>query len=147
METITYLKGDATQPLGERNKIIAHVCSDLGYWGKGFVLAISKRWKEPAIQFKSWHKLHEGFELRKVQFVQTTYDIVVANMVGQHKIKKLKGQPPIRYDAVEQCLKSVASYVITNNCSVHMPRISCGLAGGKWELIEPIISSQPSSNE
>jgi hypothetical protein len=23
--------------------------------------------------------------------------------------------------------------------SVHMPRIGCGLAGGKWEEIEPII--------
>jgi hypothetical protein len=25
------------------------------------------------------------------------------------------------------------------NASVHMPRIGCGLAGGKWEKIEPII--------
>jgi len=25
---------------------------------------------------------------------------------------------------------------------VHMPRIGCGLAGGKWEKIEPIILSE-----
>ncbi len=25
------------------------------------------------------------------------------------------------------------------NASIHMPRIDCGLAGGKWEKIEPII--------
>lgn len=48
MTEITYLKGDATTPQARGNKIIAHVCNDLGGWGKGFVLAISKRWPEPA---------------------------------------------------------------------------------------------------
>lgn len=43
MKTITYLKGDATNPQSEENKIIAHICNDIGGWGKGFVVAISKR--------------------------------------------------------------------------------------------------------
>ncbi|MEV6001124.1 Appr-1-p processing protein, partial [Streptomyces griseomycini] len=25
-------------------KVIAHVCNDIGGWGKGFVLAVSRRW-------------------------------------------------------------------------------------------------------
>ena len=29
--------------------------------------------------------------------------------------------------------------------SVHMPRIGCGLAGGKWEEIEPIITDELTS--
>ncbi len=33
---IVYLKGDATQPKTEGNKIIAHICNDIGGWGKGF---------------------------------------------------------------------------------------------------------------
>ena len=45
--TIQYLKGDATAPKTHGKKIIVHVCNDIGKWGKGFVLAISKRWKEP----------------------------------------------------------------------------------------------------
>ena len=28
---------------------------------------------------------------------------------------------------------------MTLGASVHMPRIGCGLAGGKWERIEPLI--------
>ena len=28
-----------------------------------------------------------------------------------------------------------------------MPRIGCGLAGGKWEVIEPIILKTLSANE
>ena len=42
MTEINYLKGDATQPHSQGTKIIVHVCNDLGGWGKGFVLAISK---------------------------------------------------------------------------------------------------------
>ena len=49
---INYLKADATIPQAEGNIIISHICNDIGAWGKGFVLAISKRWKEPAKQYK-----------------------------------------------------------------------------------------------
>jgi O-acetyl-ADP-ribose deacetylase (regulator of RNase III) len=47
--------------------------------------------------------------------------------------------PPIRYEAVEACLDNVAEKAKDLKASVHMPRIGCGLAGGKWEIIEPII--------
>jgi hypothetical protein len=47
MNKINYLKGDATFPEAKGTKIICHICNDLGAWGKGFVLAISKRWSEP----------------------------------------------------------------------------------------------------
>jgi len=47
MMKIEYVKGDATAPTGDGQKIIVHVCNDLGKWGKGFVLAISRRWKTP----------------------------------------------------------------------------------------------------
>ena len=39
MTAIQYLTGDATAPTASGNKIIAHVCNDIGGWGKGFVLA------------------------------------------------------------------------------------------------------------
>jgi O-acetyl-ADP-ribose deacetylase (regulator of RNase III) len=47
MQAINYIKGDATAPISKGEKIICHICNDIGGWGKGFVLAISKRWKEP----------------------------------------------------------------------------------------------------
>jgi hypothetical protein len=28
-------------------KLICHICNDLGGWGKGFVLALSRRWEGP----------------------------------------------------------------------------------------------------
>ena len=63
-------------------------------------------------------------------------------MIGQHKVKRLKGQIPIRYEAVEKCLSKVADYSKENGLSVHMPRIGCGLAGGNWNTIEQIIQKE-----
>ena len=148
MKDIQYRKGDATAPQSEDNKIIVHICNDIGGWGKGFVMAISKRWKKPENQYREWFKSKDGFELGKVQFVQVEEDLWVANLIGQHKINKDEnGNAPIRYDAIEDGLKEVASFAKENNASVHMPRIGCGLAGGKWEMIEPIILQRLSNND
>ncbi|MEZ4800268.1 MAG: hypothetical protein R2809_10945 [Flavobacteriales bacterium] len=41
MAKVNYVTGDATIPQTNGNKIIVHVCNDIGGWGKGFVMAIS----------------------------------------------------------------------------------------------------------
>ncbi|ATC36766.1 macro domain-containing protein [Elizabethkingia anophelis] len=141
MKMINYLKGDATNPEISGNKIIAHICNDAGGWGKGFVVAVSKRWKEPELSYREWYKSGENFNLGEIQLVQTTSDIWIANMIGQHKINKSPhGIPPIRYEAVEKCLEKLAEEALSLNAVVCMPRIGCGLAGGKWEEIEKIIN-------
>lgn len=140
MAKINYLIGDATKPIGQENKIITHVCNDIGAWGAGFVLAISKKWKEPEKKYKEWFKSKDKFELGKVQYVQVEKDIVIANMIGQHGIKTFGYNKPIRYDAIEECLEKVAIVCKNNNATIHMPRIGCGLAGGEWEEIEKIIN-------
>ena len=68
-------------------------------------------------------------------------DIVVANMIGQHGIKKGSNGPPIRYPATATALVVVGDKAIESGASVHMPHIGCGLAGGKWDRIEPLILS------
>ena len=141
MKAITYIKGDATCPQAKGTKIICHICNDIGGWGKGFVLAISKRWEEPEAAYRAWHasRNETDFALGAVQFVQVEPFIWIANMVGQHGIKKGSKGPPVRYDAIDECLTKVSDKAIELKASLHMPRIGCGVAGGKWELIEPII--------
>ncbi len=34
---------------------------------------------------------------------------------------------------------------VAERASVHMPRIGCGLAGGKWEVVEPLIEEHLSA--
>lgn len=137
---ITYMKGDATQPIGVGNKIIVHICNDVGGWGKGFVLAISKRWTEPETRYRRWYREQTGFALGEVQFVQVEENLWVANLIGQHKMNKDEhGAPPIRYEAVRQGLEKIAAFAKEKEASIHMPRIGCGLAGGTWENMELVI--------
>lgn len=139
---ITYLRGDATNPQGPGTKIIAHICNDMGGWGKGFVLALSRRWREPEQEYRAWHRYNGELRLGDVQLVQVTDSIWVCNMIAQHGYKSsAHGVPPIRYDALEVCLRKLASEANKMSASVHMPMIGTGLAGGSWTLIEPIIAS------
>ena len=136
---IRYRAGDATAPSAEGNKIIAHICNDQGAWGKGFVLAVSRRWQQPAEAFKGWFREKSGCDLGAVQFVQVEPDVWVANMIAQHGLRAQNGIPPIRYEALKACLEKVAVKAKELGATVHMPRIGCGLAGGEWSRIEPII--------
>ena len=142
--TIQFLKGDATAPESNEHQLIVHICNDLGKWGKGFVLAISKRWKEPEQLYKQSFKGSSIPKLGDVQFVSVSDSITVANIIGQHGVRSPRNKTapaPIRYEAVHEGLKQVMEYAIQHNASVHMPRIGCGLAGGTWEKIEPIINA------
>lgn len=137
---IKYVKGDATTPREIGNKVITHVCNDIGGWGKGFVMALSARWKEPELAYRQWFRSKANFNLGEVQLVAVTPDTWVANMLGQRDVKKGKdGKPPVRYEAIKLALEKVASFAKENQASIHMPRIGCGLAGGSWEIMEKII--------
>jgi O-acetyl-ADP-ribose deacetylase (regulator of RNase III) len=115
-------------------KIVAHVCNDIGAWGKGFVVAVSRRWALPEREFR---RVRPG--LGETQLVRVETDVWVANMVGQHGIFRRAGGPPIRYEALAECLATVAGHAQRLEASVHMPRIGAGLAGGDWSRIEPMI--------
>jgi len=52
MTVLRFIKGDATSPQAKGVKIIAHICNDLGKWGKGFVMAVSARWPEPEAAYR-----------------------------------------------------------------------------------------------
>ncbi len=139
MTSIKYLIGDATSPEVKGPKIICHICNDIGGWGRGFVVALSKRWKTPEKDYRDWYRSNSDFKLGNIRVIEVEEQLFVANMIGQHGIKRVKGDVPIRYEAVEECLGKLATIAAEKGASIHMPRIGCGLAGGKWGVIEPII--------
>ncbi len=136
---IHYLKGDATVPQTKGPKIIAHIANDKGGWGKGFVLAISKRWAEPERYYRRWYNSKEGFGLGEIQVVEVLDNLWVANMVAQRGFKTGSNGPPIQYPALKDCLEKLAVESVNRSASIHMPRVGTGLGGGKWELVEPLI--------
>lgn len=135
---IQYLNGDATSPYSGGPVIIAHICNDLGGWGRGFVLAINRRWKKPELEYRAWYG-KSSFALGKIQVIRVEPMVWVANMIAQHGFRSATNPSPIRYDALRECLGAVRITAKARLADVHMPRIGCGLAGGKWEQIESII--------
>ncbi|MFC3573924.1 macro domain-containing protein [Streptomyces yaanensis] len=144
MSGITYVRGDATVPFGKGVKVIAHVCNDIGGWGKGFVLAVSRRWPEPEKAYRAWHRerASNDFGLGALQLVQVERHVWVANMIGQRGIRTGSKGVPVRYEAIDAALARLADEASALGASVHMPRIGCGLAGGKWARVEPLISER-----
>jgi len=150
MTDIKYITGDATRPVGDGKKIIIHVCNNCrpGAWGSGFVLAISKLWKQPEVQYRKWSKGHIStpkYELGQVQFVKVEDDIVIGNMIGQDGIGMKKGVPPIRYSAIDKCLEKVGIAALRNDATIHAPRFGSDRAGGDWDKIEELIIKNISS--
>lgn len=162
-----YTRGDATQPHGEGPKVIIHVCNDIGAWGAGFVLAISRRWGKPEAKYREWFRqkdlrlnLEKGqtmmtsgvFGLGEVQLVQVEPEIYIINMVAQKGIG-WEGGIPLQYDMLEKCLSKVKAIVSDipewgesergkRRATIHAPRFGCGLAGSNWRLVGPIVEKE-----
>jgi len=136
---LRFVAGDATAPVGAGEKIIVHVCNDIGGWGAGFVLALSARWPEPESAYRQWHSNGDGFQLGAIRLVPVEDDLWVANLIGQRDVVPVEGEPPIRYEAVEAGLDQLADEAYAMDASVHMPRMGCGLAGGEWAAMERIV--------
>ncbi len=148
MSDIIYIRGDATCPQGKGVKLICHICNDMGRWGKGFVLALSRRWAQPEEDYRAWYAGRTGasFGLGEVQYVRVERYVWIANMVAQRGTKTGSSGPPIRYEALTSCLRKVAEKAGELKASVHMPRIGCGLAGGDWTRVEPLIEQHLTKN-
>lgn len=112
------------------------------------MLALRARWPESERAYRRWACSRcSTFALGHVQFVSVSSDVTIANMVCQHGINVVNGVPPIRYEALQKCLQHVAKLAVQTSATVHMPRIGCGLAGGHWTFVEPIVDRELSSKE
>ncbi len=139
-----YIIGDATCPVGNGNKIIAHCVNDLGYFGAGFAKAILNKWPHVRKYYLDWHNevVRGGSDrlcLGSAQIVLAQDDVFVANIVGQYGIGRGSKDPPIRYEAIREGLIKVKDWSEQYKATVHMPKIGSGLAGGDWNIIEKII--------
>lgn len=82
------------------------------------------------------------FGLGAAQFVQVERYVWVANLVGQRGTRTGSKGVPVRYEAIDTALGRLADKAAELDASVHMPRIGCGLAGGKWSRVEPLVTGR-----
>jgi O-acetyl-ADP-ribose deacetylase (regulator of RNase III) len=149
--TVTFHVGDATDPQLPGRLVIAHVLSDTGAYDAGFAAAVGARYPLARQRFQAW--AHGGpevyarpFKLGIVQWVgvgaalgrtKRFGDRWVANMVAQAGLRSGKNPHPLKLDALATCLGDLVGIQMP----IVMPRIGCGLAGGNWDEVAPIIDS------
>jgi O-acetyl-ADP-ribose deacetylase (regulator of RNase III) len=144
--SITYLRGDATQPRGRDNKLLLQVVNDAALtWGAGFSLAIRKKW--PALQqgFRSWAMEDRNLALGKIHVATIDDSLSLVSMVAQHGYGP-SPRPRIRYLSLQECLRQVANLAAKRGAVVHMPRIGCGLAGGSWNVVRELVDETLCAN-
>lgn len=140
---LRFVKGDATLPQGSNLRYILQIVNDEGKYGKGFAGALSARWPKAETEYRKWWRERYGkLQLGEIQIVQILSDLVVINMVAQKGIVGPDNPKPINYEALQACLAKAGQEIQQYNASVHMPRIGCGLAQGKWEDVEPLIEQE-----
>lgn len=149
---ITYHVGDASQPDLDGEVTIAHVLSTKGAYEKGFAQAVARRHPSARLRFKAWHAgdhdtsgTARGFGLGRVQYCAVGLDLQrppwhrwVANMVAMRGLRSVRNPVPLDLDALDQCLRHLAQ---STKGPVAMNRIGCGLAGGTWDQVEPLIEA------
>jgi O-acetyl-ADP-ribose deacetylase (regulator of RNase III) len=138
---IHIVRGDATALSHARpkdRKYLVHIVNDAGFWGKGFVLAVSRKWPFAKTAYRRhWHLCKLG----STQRISVGGHVVVVNVFAQHGLRGPKNPVPLRYGALRRALRELGSWMVRRDeaCSVHMPRIGCGLAGGEWGKVEEIV--------
>lgn len=140
---ITYLTGDASDPIGKRPCIITHVVNDIGAWGAGFVLAVSKRYPRDHIVYKDWIRGESPYRERAkfgtILPIQHEDGVTDVLLLAQNGVGGRPGGIPLCYQALHDALTLLSWY--EPDQPIHMPRIGCGLAGGTWDKVGPMVES------
>ncbi|MFH5805162.1 Appr-1-p processing protein [Alienimonas sp. DA493] len=148
---LEYHRGDLfefldTLPNHDRFRVdICHVVNDVGAWGAGFTRPLTawfplaeKRYREegrlPLGSARSWTNMDDLGATGRLVCVQHLY--AQRGLIGP-------GNPrPVRYAALAAALGTVACRQLNVGLSVDrylLPAIGCGLAGGEWSVVAPLI--------
>ena len=138
--TIQYLRGDATDPRGTDPRILVQVVNDKAItWGKGFSVAVKKKWPSAQREFTEWvFAKRSEFKLGGVYWTKLQDSLELGSLIAQHGYGPSLF-PRIQYSALQDCLSEVASRAKQTGASVHMPRIGSGEAGGDWNIVCEIV--------
>jgi len=140
VSSLTLLRGNALEPRGAGDKIIAHIVNDkTPNWGAGFGRAIKKEYPLAQKDFSDWVTRNPNdYFLGNVHISTMSDELSVVHMIAQHGYGE-STKPRIRYDALKNCLERLKDIALSRGASVHMPPIGTGYAGGNWSYILELI--------
>jgi Ca-activated chloride channel family protein len=142
---LRYEQGDATQPVGAGIKILVNLGVNDGTWEpRGFARSLAHRWPELVSHYESWSRgLVPGAPPFRpgALLLQPVDPQVWVGMIVAKSVHPMGGRFVIRvnYDAIETGLETLATEAIRIGASVHLPKIGCDGADGRWARIEAML--------
>lgn len=136
---VTYVRGDATQPVGEGLRWIAHVVNDKAkrWGGRGFAQSLSRKFPGAAQDFHEWMS-SERHALGEVHVSAVDPALAIASLVAQAGYGE-SAKPRLRYGPLQAALSQLVRMAAAAGASLHMPLIGAGQAGGSWETIRQLL--------
>lgn len=136
------VSGDATMPRGGGVKIIVQPLNTTGGVGFGFGRAMSTKWPESKKNIARW-KESSNFVLGATDLLMLNQDTYAFQIIAQQGLfTDKKGQIPLRYEILKDCLRELAQLALELDASIHMPMIGAGQGKGDWGIIEGIIHDE-----
>lgn len=133
---LKFKDGDATIP--QHRICIAHVVNNIKVWGGGFTASLEHQYPGTGADYRA------QLQGRKKGYIFFTQHgaVAICHMVAQEGVISANNPKPLDYDALDSCLGKLADSISPLNITaIQMPMIGAGLAGGDWNVIEPMIAA------
>ncbi|MDR2964192.1 MAG: macro domain-containing protein [Treponema sp.] len=131
-------KGDLLKWVGV-SQVIAHQTNCLGIMGGGVAAQIKSRYPEVYAEYKKFCTANKSL-LGQCQLVELNSGKgFIANLFGQQGVGPGRATD---YDGLQKALGNLANQMREKGLtSVAFPyKLGCGLAGGDWKVVEPMIT-------
>ncbi len=112
------INASVTLPENAGLRFILNPCSINGKWESKLQKVLSKRWKKPQEEFKTWAANTTNFKLGQIQSVSVQSDVWVINIICLNKEGKLDQK------GFADCLKNSMKLVKSEKASVHVSSLT-----------------------
>lgn len=129
------INGNALDLVAKTGGFLFHQTNCQRVAGAGIALQIAERWPNWLYDFRS-----RNCVLGDVLITQVAQNVSIVSLYGQFGFGR--GVRQTDYKVLDTALKRASAIVGSNNASKYFPyKMACGLAGGKWEVVGPLITS------
>lgn len=135
-EGIKYKEGDLIQD-SIYFDVIAHGCNCFNTFGSGIAYQIKKFFPQVYNEDLKTTKGDKN-KLGSYTFCKINPLLTVVNLYTQYGYGR--NQQHVDYNALQQCMKLLKQDFGGNK--IALPQIGCGLGGGDWNKVEPIIQKE-----
>jgi O-acetyl-ADP-ribose deacetylase (regulator of RNase III) len=119
-------------------RVIMHGCNAQGVMGSGVAKIIRDQFPKAYTEYLELAK--SGLVLGNIQLVDCGEKIII-NAITQEYFGR-DGKKYVSYDAIHKAFSLVDRGLHKAGItSVAIPEIGCGLGGGEWSVVKPIIES------